>query len=111
MSSLLDYAALSLLPIGWWRDFAPALRAGEPPGPLLERLTSQRRCDRVSAGQLRSRAAVAIERGRRFELQAITWSDTAYPPALAAIVDPPPVLWLRGVRGVLDMPAVAIVGP
>jgi DNA processing protein len=33
-----------------------------------------------------------------------------YPPALAAIVDPPPVFWIRGAIAALDMPAVAIVG-
>ena len=38
------------------------------------------------------------------------WSDAAYPPALAAIVDPPPVLWTRGSRAALERPAVAIVG-
>src|SRR5204863_967065 len=43
-------------------------------------------------------------------IDAIPWNDPAYPPALAAIVDPPPVLWLRGQRAALDPPAVAIVG-
>jgi DNA processing protein len=110
MFSLLDYAALSLLPIWWWRDFAPALRAGEPPGVLLERLTTSRRPGSTPAAQLRARAAAAIARGERLGLQAISWTDAGYPPSLAAIVDPPPVLWLRGRPGVLDRPSVAIVG-
>lgn len=38
--------------------------------------------------------------------------DPAYPPLLAAIHDPPPVLWLRGDAdpGLLSLPSVAIVG-
>jgi DNA processing protein len=38
------------------------------------------------------------------------WSDAAYPPALAAIIDPPPVLWYRGKLSAFAPPAVAIVG-
>jgi DNA processing protein len=110
MASLVDFAALSLLPIRWWRDFAPALRAGEPPDMLLERLISERPRAHVSAADLRARAASAAERGDRAGLDAMLWSDADYPPALAAIVDPPPVVWLRGARSVLSLPAVAIVG-
>src|SRR4029450_355230 len=65
---------------------------------------------RGSCAELRASAAGGIERGRRFGLQTITWDDHDYPPALAAIADPPPILWLRGVRAVLGRPAVAIVG-
>jgi DNA processing protein len=40
----------------------------------------------------------------------VPWSDAAYPAALAAITDPPPVLWARGNLAPLSRPAVAIVG-
>jgi DNA processing protein len=41
----------------------------------------------------------------------VTWGDPRYPPALAAIIDPPPILWLRGaLSSLVDRPAVAIVG-
>jgi DNA processing protein len=40
----------------------------------------------------------------------VPWSDPAYPVALSAIVDPPPVLWMRGNLAALSAPAVAIVG-
>jgi DNA processing protein len=37
-------------------------------------------------------------------------SDPAYPPALANIADPPPLLYLRGRPELLTAPALAIVG-
>ena len=55
-------------------------------------------------------AAAALARGAERGLTPIVWSDAAYPPALTAIVDPPPVLWTRGSRAALERPAVAIVG-
>jgi DNA processing protein len=109
MSALVDSAALSLLPLSWLRDIGPALRAGEPPGSVLERFVTQREHD-VSVDTLRRRATSALDRGARLGLQTVILSDPDYPPALAAILDPPPVLWLEGRRAVLSQPAVAIVG-
>ena len=36
--------------------------------------------------------------------------EADFPPALAAVDPPPPVLWVRGDLAVLDKPAVAVVG-
>jgi DNA processing protein len=55
-------------------------------------------------------AAAALTRGAERGLTPMMWSDAGYPPALTAIVDPPPVLWTRGSRAALERPAVAIVG-
>lgn len=41
---------------------------------------------------------------------ALTWADPEYPPALRAVVDSPPVLYVRGRIEALAPPAVAIVG-
>ena len=38
------------------------------------------------------------------------WPDPRYPAPLAAIADPPPVLWLRGDLTALNATAVAVVG-
>src|SRR5439155_4936756 len=38
------------------------------------------------------------------------WSDARYPAALTTIVDPPPVIWVRGAIDALRAHAVAIVG-
>jgi DNA processing protein len=40
----------------------------------------------------------------------ISFGDVCYPPALAAIHDPPATLWIRGQASVLCTPSVAIVG-
>jgi DNA processing protein len=48
--------------------------------------------------------------GRRLGLEAVSLGDVRYPFLLAAIPDPPPVLWVRGSVPVLARPAVAIVG-
>jgi DNA processing protein len=45
--------------------------------------------------------------GRR---RAIVLGDPVYPAALAAIPDPPPLLWINGASGVFARPTVAIVG-
>jgi DNA processing protein len=52
----------------------------------------------------------ALERAARAGLSAIPFGDVRYPPRLAAIFDPPPVLWIDGVSPLIDRPAVAIVG-
>lgn len=41
---------------------------------------------------------------------AIPWDDPRYPPLLKEIYDPPILLFYKGERGLLDRPAVAMVG-
>jgi DNA processing protein len=111
MNERLDYVALSLLPIQWWRDIAVELRTGKSPRAVLEELAEarwplelQKRSDVVT------RAACALERAARRGLTSIVWNESGYPPLLAAIVDPPPALWTRGSLKAFENPAVAIVG-
>jgi DNA processing protein len=40
----------------------------------------------------------------------MTFADADYPERLREIFDPPPVLWVRGDRGLLSPPAIAVVG-
>jgi DNA processing protein len=101
---------LSLLPLGWGREVGERLRAGWPPRDLLEALLAARPDPSLRASRLRDRAAEAVAAAAAAGVDAVGWSDEAYPPALAAIPDPPPVLWVRGNRAALDPPAVAIVG-
>ncbi len=109
--SRLDFVALSLLPLPWWRDIAAALRDGEPPSDLLDRLVVERpRHAAMPASAIRLRAAAAVDRAARQHIDMVDWSESAYPTALAAIIDPPPVLWFNGPRAALEHPAVAIVG-
>lgn len=56
------------------------------------------------------KALAALRDGRHAGLDPIVWQDGRYPPLLAAIHDPPPVLWVRGRAESLHLPAVALVG-
>ncbi|MFN4100764.1 MAG: DNA-processing protein DprA [Pararhodobacter sp.] len=51
-----------------------------------------------------------IDAGLRKGARLLFLGAPDYPAALAALTDPPPVLWSRGRAPVLDMPAVAVVG-
>jgi DNA processing protein len=112
MSTLIDTVALSLTPLRWRRNLGDRLRLGEPPHLILESLAErccpEERPDRLIS--LRRRAADALERAAAGRIDPIAWTDQRYPPQLAAIYDPPPVIWIRGEASVLAASAVAIVG-
>jgi DNA processing protein len=64
----------------------------------------------ATAGAARARAASAVGEAARRGIVAVAWGDERYPRQLAAIVDPPFVLWARGAIDLLQQPQVAIVG-
>jgi DNA processing protein len=108
-----DLVALSFLPVWRWRLVAEALRSGSSPRDILERQCGERRRtnpDAPSADRLLGRAAAALRRGRDGGVQPLTWEDGRFPAPLLQIVDPPPVLWMRGSAAAFALPAVAIVG-
>ena len=106
-----DYAALSFLPFGWRREIADALRAGRSPREVVaDCLAAHSHDPELTVASLDRQAEDAIARGRSAGLELIEWPADRYPPAIAAIADPPPVIWLRGRMEALDPPAVAIVG-
>jgi DNA processing protein len=109
-TSCLDFIALSLLPLRWWCEGLTRLRAGRPSGELLDQLLNERAAGRYRAPDLRCRAEQALARARSHGITPVPWDDAAYPAALAAIVDPPAVLWLRGSASILSLPSVAVVG-
>jgi DNA processing protein len=100
---LVDFVALSLLPLHHRRVIGAELCAGSAPADLLKGLTGD-------ADALRIRAARVLEVTDARGLRAISWGDEAYPPLLTVISDPPPVLWVRGDVGSLAPLAIAIVG-
>jgi len=111
MSASTDLVALSLLPLGWRRAMGDRLRAGHAPGPLLEALIAERsHPPHLTLARLRHRAQTTLERAATAGVAAVGWSDPTYPPLLATIFDPPPVLWTRGQVAAFEPPAVAIVG-
>ena len=55
-------------------------------------------------------ADIALENADRLGVSAIPLFEERYPPLLACISDPPPILWARGDCEVLARPAVAVIG-
>lgn len=56
-------------------------------------------------------AAREIDAGRRKSAHLMCLGDPGYPAELAALADPPPVLWVKGRgRALLKQPAIALVG-
>jgi DNA processing protein len=107
VGDVLDLIGLSLLPVCRWLGVAERLRAGHPPDLILH---DQCIATGRDAGELRRLATTAAANAGAAGLHGVFWSDADYPPMLSAIVDPPPVLWLRGPATALAAPAVAIVG-
>lgn len=105
-----DLVALTLLPWTWWRGVGERLRRSWPADQLLDALLTERKPAGYTAADLRERASRALEVAVRQGIAAVAWSDPEYPPALAAIADPPLVLWVAGCRDALCPHAVAIVG-
>ncbi len=111
MSASTDLVALSLLPLWWRRAIGDRLRAGHAPGQLLEALIAERPHNPdLTLPRLRYLAATTLDRAALAGAATVGWSDPTYPPLLAAIIDPPPVLWIRGQLSAFEPPAVAIVG-
>ena len=107
----LALVALSLTPFGPRRDLGERLRAGHDPTAILDRVLARRQADlNLDRQTLLSRAANAISRAADGGVHLVAWNDASYPAALSVIVDPPPVLWVRGNPGALVSRAVAIVG-
>src|SRR2546426_6973239 len=111
MTDLQNLVALSLLPSWSWLHAAEHLRAGDTAGAALQRLLIEHWRDQPDkAATLQTRAVAAIRRAEEHGIAAVRGSDARYPAALTTIVDPPPVLWVRGVVDALSAHAVAIVG-
>ncbi|MXY16458.1 MAG: DNA-protecting protein DprA [Acidobacteria bacterium] len=85
-------------------------RALPAPDELWQRVRTEHSAlgDELAAARRRADRLlrVAAERG----IRALPFGAEDYPAPLAAIPDPPPVLWYRGAAQILDAPAVAIVG-
>jgi DNA processing protein len=107
---LSDLISLSFLPPWTWRDAAERLRRGEAASVVLIELLARRARGAPERASLGRRAHAAIHRAIDGGITPLPWSDPSYPAALAAIPDPPFVLWMRGAAAALEQPAVALVG-
>ena len=68
------------------------------------------RASAAAIDEARRQADRHLTRARELGMRVVPWTDAAYPARLAAIPDPPPVLWLRGRPEALSGAAVAVVG-
>lgn len=110
---MVDLVALSFLPVWRWRLIVEQLRAGVAPQVILDAECARPvrgAAIRPAPAVLRARARAALDQGRARNLAALAWDEPASPRLLSQIVDPPPVLWVRGSTACFDQPAVAIVG-
>ena len=109
--SVIDLLALSLIPFERRRTIGDSLRQGRDPADILQELLDAKADSKGrTVSSLRDRAAALLRRADERGLSVVPWSSASYPSAVAAIFDPPPVLWVRGRHDVLERPAVAIVG-
>jgi len=104
-----DLISLSLLPPWTWRNAVERLNRGAVPATVLTELL-ERRAGGAERALFHERARAALQRAEDRGLSPLAWSDASYPAALAAIADPPFVLWTRGDAAALERPAVALVG-
>ena len=80
------------------------------PSVLAARVKTRHRALGDDLVDARHRAERHLEKSAQLGHTALTYAGPAYPRSLAQIADPPPVLWLRGQLGVLQRPAVALIG-
>ena len=77
---------------------------------LLWSLSSRRASPSSTVDEILSSAAAALEAAERTGIVPIPLFDERYPPLLACVHDPPPVLWARGSIDVIGRPSVAVIG-
>ena len=77
---------------------------------LVQRLGIDEPDMRAALEGARQLADRALDRGRALGVHPIPLDDPRYPHAVAAISDPPPILWVRGQVAAVTAPSVAIVG-
>jgi DNA processing protein len=93
----------------------PPLLPAEARFDWMVRLASQvhaarSRNGRRPSGPLHAVACAQLARAARLGIWPLALGEDAFPPQLAAIADPPPVLWGRGHRADLLRCGIALVG-
>ncbi|MGD9124177.1 MAG: DNA-processing protein DprA [Desulfarculaceae bacterium] len=116
---LLDWLGLRLIPgVGSVR-FARLLEVFEKPGLALgapiERLKAIKGVSEAVAQAVHKKAwstdpARELERLQKMAGRIVTWEDPEYPPLLAQIYAPPPLLYVKGDLSPCRLGGVAVVG-
>jgi DNA processing protein len=123
--TLIDAAGLAILALHDRRLVAAVLRAVAgrstaeeaealpprlPGEPVLDWACRARAAADADSTRLRTEAERQIARATESGIHAIAIGDERYPPLLAVIPDPPPVLWAKGETAALRHRAVGVVG-
>lgn len=82
------------------------------PEPPLARVASRLdpRLRGPALGVTRAAVEATVRGADRDRIGVVAWSDSTFPTELRHIVDPPPVLWVRGTLDARPSVSVAIVG-
>lgn len=93
-------------------DALPARLADEPPlaWACRARVRNQSSGWQDELRQIRGDADAQIARATAMGVTGIALAADGYPPQLAAIPDPPPIVWVRGQVRALYLPAIGVVG-
>jgi DNA processing protein len=107
--------ALALLPARAGLRSVAALqecaRAGLPSGDdLLQDVLARFGVTPADLTPRRAEALGHLSRAAERQIECLAWFDPRYPGWLAAIPDPPPVLWIRGRPAAFHGAGIAIVG-
>jgi DNA processing protein len=118
----LDAVAVSMLPVlrtragAAYKDVRERSQRTGTPAPCGDALLEEvlRAC-RVAEAQISESLSIAKARAAAAIAAAgssvpICLDDNRYPALLSHIIDPPPVIWVRGNLEILSRPVVAIVG-
>jgi len=101
-----------------FKDLATSARSADPTSITLDSLAA-RLCDALAIPEreriwrrndARRFVGEAIEGAARAGLSPLCCVQPTYPALLAAIPDPPMVLWTKGEQESLQLPAIAVVG-
>jgi DNA processing protein len=71
---------------------------------------AQKIAEAITAGPDSAKLDVALAWLKSESNHLLTLADSDYPPALLEISDPPPLLYMKGDRGLLGKPGIAVVG-
>jgi hypothetical protein len=85
-------------------DDADALPPRHPDEPVLDCACRVRGTAECDVRRVRAEADQQIRRATDAGVQPLALGDRRYPPLLAAITEPPAVLWVRGATDALSLP-------
>ena len=117
MDEIAYWVGLSLIPGLGGESYRKLLRAFGAPQEIyatsyaaLLDIVGKDVADRIRSGIARDALAPLLDWLKDEQNHVVTLADSDYPQALLQIPDPPPLLYVKGQRALLNRPALAVVG-